>query len=119
MKVSSQKARNMIKYFDLIWFTKRKARLRENIIWKEFRLRLSFAKKLAINFIRIQLAPELCEEIISDKSDKSVSFFISNTECTKETKAFDYSVSSVFMFILTTDIQDLTDANHERKRAYP
>ena len=29
------------------------------------------------------------------------------------------SVSSVFMFILTTDIQDLTDANHERKRDNP
>ena len=32
-------------------FAKRKARLREYIIWKEFRLRLSFAKKLAIHFI--------------------------------------------------------------------
>ena len=29
-----------------------------------------------------------------------------------------YSVSSVFMFILTTDIQDFRDINHERKRAY-
>ena len=28
-----------------------------------------------------------------------------------------YFVSSVFMFILTTDFRDLTDANHERKRA--
>ena len=27
-----------------------------------------------------------------------------------------YSVSSVFMLILTTDIQNLTDVNHERKR---
>ena len=35
-------------------FTKRKARLREDIILES---------KLAINFIRIQLAPELCEEI--------------------------------------------------------
>ena len=46
-------------------------------------------------------------------------FSFSNTECTKETKAFVYSVSSVFMFRLTTDIQDLTDANHERKRDNP
>ena len=29
------------------------------------------------------------------------------------------SVSSVFMLILTTDFQDLTDANHERKRDNP
>ena len=29
-----------------------------------------------------------------------------------------YFVSSVFVFILTTDFRDLTDANHERKRAY-
>ncbi len=34
-------------------------------------------------------------------------------------KQIAYSVSSVFMFILTTDIQDFTDANHERKRVYP
>ena len=30
-----------------------------------------------------------------------------------------YSVSSVFMFILTTDIQDFRDINHERKRDNP
>ena len=29
------------------------------------------------------------------------------------------SVSSVFMFILTTDIQDFSDINHERKRDNP
>ena len=46
-------------------------------------------------------------------------FLFTNTKCAKETKAFVYSVSSVFMFILTTDIQDLTDTNHERKRDNP
>ena len=37
----------------------------------------------------------------------------------KANSKFVYSVSSVFMFILTTDIRDLTDVNHERKRKNP
>ena len=37
----------------------------------------------------------------------------------KNRNPFVHLVFSVFMFILTTDIQDLTDVYHERKRAYP
>ena len=95
---------------------------RRKQIASPFILCLPCSKKIKGNgFIRfIWLAGALIfSRFISDKSDKSVSFFYSTTEITKETKAFVYSVSSVFMFILTTDFQDLTDVNHERKRDNP
>ena len=57
--------------------------------------------------------------ILTKRKGAKTQRFILNTENTKGTKAFVYSVSSVFMFILTTDIQDCRDIHHERKRDNP
>ena len=68
--------------------------------------RINLESKWAINFIR---------KLISDNSDKSIFF---EHEIHGWNGSSVCSVFSVFMFILTTDIQNLTDANHERKRDF-
>ena len=61
----------------------------------------------------------MCNFLFERKVAKSLRLFFEHGMHRKNENPFVHLVSSVFMFILTTDFQDLTDANHERKRDNP